>query len=225
MKLKVIAIDGPAGAGKSTVAGKVAEILKFVYIDTGSMYRAVAACVLDQGIVLTDQALISELAKTINIRFNCVQGTLQVWADGVMVTDKIRTPEVTAAVSQVAQVPAVREALIRLQREMAAEESVVLDGRDIGTVVLPEACTKIFLTASVAERATRRWQELTKKGYQLDLLSLQQEMEERDRQDSERELSPLVQAEDAVLLDTTGMTIDSVVDQIINIYRSRCADE
>ena len=221
MKQNVIAIDGPAGAGKSTVAGKVAETLGFVYIDTGAMYRAVAARVLAKGLELTDLNRITELAKKVSIRFTREHGALRVWADGVDVTAKIRTPEVTAAVAQVSQVVAVRAAMIRLQREMAEEGRVVLDGRDIGTVVLPEACAKIFLTASAAERAKRRWQEMKQKGYELDLSALQQELEERDRQDSERELSPLVQAEDAVLIDTTAISIDAVVDRIIRIYREQ----
>jgi len=221
MKQNVIAIDGPAGAGKSTVAGKVAETLGFVYIDTGAMYRAVAARVLAKGLELTDLNRITELAKKVSIRFTRDHGVLRVWADGVDVTAKIRTPEVTAAVAQVSQVAAVRAAMIRLQREMAEEGRVVLDGRDIGTVVLPEACAKIFFTASAAERAKRRWREMKQKGYELDLSALQQELEERDRQDSERELSPLVQAEDAVLIDTTAISIDAVVDRIIRIYREQ----
>jgi len=222
MKQNVIAIDGPAGSGKSTVAEKVAEILGFVYIDTGAMYRAVTARVLDGGFALTDLNHIAELAKRVRVRFSREQGSVHVWAEGVDVTEEIRNPEVTAAVAQVSQVPAVREAMIRLQREMAAEGAVVLDGRDIGTVVLPDACAKIFLTASVAERAQRRWLEMKEKGYELDLTALQQEMEKRDRQDSERELSPLILAEDAVLLDTTGVMISAVVDRVVNIYRERC---
>jgi len=221
MKQNAIAIDGPAGAGKSTVAGKVADLLGFVYIDTGAMYRAIASKVLDGGIALTDLNQIAELARRVRIRISREQGELRVWADGADVTEKIRNPEVTAAVTSVSQIPAVREAMIGLQRELAAEGSVVVDGRDIGTVVLPEACAKIFLTASVTERAQRRWQEMKEKGYEPDLNVLQQELEERDRQDSEREMSPLIQAKDAVLLDTTGMMINEVVDRIVNIYRNQ----
>ena len=222
MKQKVIAIDGPAGAGKSTVAKMVAEQLGFVYIDTGAMYRAVACQVLAEGISLENHIEISALAGRISVRFSRDRAGLHVWADGSDVTETIRTPAVTAAVPLVSQVAAVRQAMVRLQREMAAAGAVVLDGRDIGSVVVPDACAKIFLTASVVERARRRWQELKDKGYELDLAALKQEMEQRDRQDSERELAPLIQAADAVLLDTTGMTIDAVVAGIIKTYRERC---
>ena len=222
MRQNVIAIDGPAGAGKSTVAKMVAEKLGFVYLDTGAMYRAVTCRVIAEGIELADHAAISELAGRINVRFNRQVAGLRVLADGVDVTEAIRTPEVTTAVPRVSQVPAVRQAMVRLQQEMAAAGSVVLDGRDIGSVVVPDACAKIFLTASVAERARRRWQEMRDKGYDQDLAALQQEMEQRDRQDSERELAPLVQAADAVLLDTTGMSIEAVVSGIVTIYQARC---
>ncbi len=222
MKQNVIAIDGPAGAGKSTVAKMVAEKLGFVYIDTGAMYRAVTCRALAEGIELTNHAAISELAGRINVRFNRDEAGLQVLADGDDVTEAIRTPEVTAAVPLVSQVAAVRQAMVRLQQEMAATGAVVLDGRDIGSVVVPDACAKIFLTASVAERARRRWQEMKQKGYEQDLVALQQEIEQRDRQDQERELAPLIQAEDAVLLDTTGMPIEAVVSGIVTIYQTRC---
>ena len=222
MKQNVIAIDGPAGAGKSTVAKMVAEKIGFVYIDTGAMYRAVTFRVLAEGIELTNHAAISALAGRISVRFNRGVAGLRVFADGVDVTEAIRTPEVTAAVPHVSQVAAVRQAMVRLQQEMAATGAVVLDGRDIGSVVVPDACAKIFLTASVAERARRRWQEMKQKGYEQDLAALQQEIEQRDRQDSERELAPLVQAADAVLLDTTGMPIEAVVSGIVSIYQTRC---
>ena len=222
MKQNVIAIDGPAGAGKSTVAKMVAEKIGFVYIDTGAMYRAVTCRVLAEGIELTNHAAISALAGRISVRFNRGVAGLRVLADGVDVTEAIRTPEVTAAVPHVSQVAAVRQAMVRLQQEMAATGAVVLDGRDIGSVVAPDACAKIFLTASVAERARRRWQEMKQKGYEQDLAALQQEIEQRDRQDSERELAPLVQAADAVLLDTTGMPIEAVVSGIVSIYQTRC---
>ena len=224
MKQNVIAIDGPAGAGKSTVARLAAERLGFVYIDTGAMYRAVTCRVIAEGIELANHAAISELAGRISVRFNRQVAGLRVLADGVDVTAAIRTPEVTAAVPIVSQVPAVRQAMVRLQQEMAAAGCVVLDGRDIGSVVVPDACAKIFLTASVAERARRRWQEMNDKGYVQELSALQQEIEQRDRQDQERELAPLIQAADAELLDTTGMTIEAVVDEIVKIYQARCSD-
>ena len=221
MKQNVIAIDGPAGAGKSTVAKKVAEELGFLYIDTGAMYRAVTSRVLDCGIGVDDQDGISRLVGHLCIRFMQDGEMLRVMADRTDVTEKIRTPEVTASVAKVAQVPAVRQAMVRLQREMAMEGSVVLDGRDIGTVVLPDACCKIFLTASVEERAKRRWKEMQDKGYEQSLEALQSEIEQRDKEDCERILSPLMQASDAVLVDTTGMTIDGVVAAITTLYRER----
>ncbi len=224
MKQNVIAIDGPAGAGKSTVAKKVAAALDFVYIDTGAMYRAVTSRVLELEIEGSDAARIAELAQRVNIRLLQEAGTLKVLADGKDVTTAIRTPEVTALVPTVSQVTAVRQAMVRLQREMAAAGRAVLDGRDIGTVVTPDACAKIFLTASAAERARRRFLELKEKGYEPDIQVLQAEMEERDRQDSERELAPLVQADDAVLVDTTGLSIDVVVRRIIEVYHSRCGN-
>ena len=222
MKQNVIAIDGPAGAGKSTVARKVAGTLGFIYIDTGAMYRAVTARVLDQSIALTDGERISSLAGQVDVHFTQSDGILKVWADGEDVTDKIRTPEITAAVPLLSQVSAVRHAMVRLQREMAAGGKVVLDGRDIGTVVVPEACAKIFLTASVEERARRRWLEMKEKGYHPQLAELQQDIEQRDKQDREREIAPLRQAEDAVLVDTTGMPIESVVEKIVEVYNGRC---
>jgi cytidylate kinase len=221
MKQKVIAIDGPAGAGKSTVAKKVAEKLGFVYIDTGAMYRAVTSRVIDSGIGTDDSGGIARLAGKVRIRLTQNSGNLHVWADGQDVTEKIRTPEVTAAVAQVSQVSAVRQAMVRLQRELAAEGSAVLDGRDIGTVVLPEACCKVFLTASVEERARRRWQEMQDKGYENSLTVMQQEIEQRDQEDSGRELAPLRQAADAALIDTTGLSIEAVVATIVELYQER----
>ena len=221
MKQNVIAIDGPAGAGKSTVAGKVAEKLGFVYIDTGAMYRAVTSRVLDENIALADLKSISDLAQRVVVRFSRQNGNLCVWADGRDVTELIRSLEVTAAVPRVSQVPAVRDAMVRLQREMAADGAVVLDGRDIGTVVLPDACVKIFLTASAGDRAFRRWKELKQRGFEQELEALLHEMNDRDRQDSERKLAPLGQAEDAVLVDTTGITVESVVDRIVEVYQGR----
>ena len=225
MKQNVIAIDGPAGAGKSTVARQVAQQLGFVYVDTGAMYRAVTWRALRGGLDSTDAAAVSELTARIDVRFAKSPVGLRIMADGEDVTEAIRTPAVTAAVARVSQIPAVRRAMVRLQRELAAAGGTVLDGRDIGTVVVPDACCKIFLTATAAERARRRWLEMREKGFEPDLAVLRREMEERDRQDSERELAPLVQAADAVALDTTGLGIEAVVERIVQIYQDgRCRE-
>ena len=225
MKQNVIAIDGPAGAGKSTVARQVAQQLGFVYVDTGAMYRAVTWRALRGGLDSTDAAAVSELTARIDVRFAKSPVGLRIMADGEDVTEAIRTPAVTAAVARVSQIPAVRRAMVRLQWELAAAGGAVLDGRDIGTVVVPDACCKIFLTATAAERARRRWLEMREKGFEPELAELRREMEERDRQDSERELAPLVQATDAVALDTTGLGIEAVVDRIVAIYQDgRCRE-
>ena len=225
MKQDVIAIDGPAGAGKSTVARGVAQQLGFTYVDTGAMYRAVTSRTLDMGLDPADAEAIGAMAARIDVRFAREGETLRVLADGQDVTEQIRTPAVTAAVAQVSQIPAVRQAMVRLQRELAAAGKAVLDGRDIGTVVTPDACCKIFLTASAQERARRRWLELCAKGYEPDPNQLRRDMEERDKQDSERELAPLVQAPDAIAIDTTGLTIEAVVGRIAAIYQDRMRRE
>ena len=218
MKQNVIAIDGPAGAGKSTVAKMVAEKIGFVYIDTGAMYRAVAWKTLQQGKPVTD-ALICEVVKGIAVDLQYADGRTRVFADGEEITKEIRTPEVTAIVSQVARLAPVREKMVELQRQMAGRGAVVMDGRDIATNVLPNADVKIFLTASIEERARRRWTEMKQKGYDVDLAKLQADIAARDKADSEREISPLVKAEDAVLLDTTGMGIQEVTAAILDMCR------
>ena len=218
MKSFVIAIDGPAGAGKSTVAQLVAQKLQYTYIDTGAMYRAVAWKTLQQQKPVTD-ALVLEVVKDIQVSLQYADGKIMVAVDGRDVSREIRTPEVTKIVSQVARLAPVREKMVLLQRQMAARGAVVMDGRDIASKVLPNADIKIFLTASIEERAQRRWRELKGKGYEVDLAALQKEIAARDRADSEREISPLVQTADATLLDTTGMSIADVVAVILDMCR------
>ncbi|ORU00290.1 Cytidylate kinase [Anaerovibrio sp. JC8] len=218
MKKLVVAIDGPAGAGKSTVAQMAAKELGFTYIDTGAMYRAVAWKTLQQGKPVTDE-LINEVVKDIVIVLDYKDGKTKVYVDHTDVTAAIRTPEVTAIVSQVAALGPVREKLTDLQRDMATKGSVIMDGRDIATNVLPNADIKIFLTASIEERADRRYKEMKAKGYDVDLKKLQEEIAARDKADSEREISPLVQAEDAELLDTSDMSIEEVVQAILDRCR------
>ena len=218
MKKLVVAIDGPAGAGKSTVAQMAAKKLGFTYIDTGAMYRSVAWKTLQQGKPVTDE-LINEVVKDIDVRLNYSDGKTVVLADGKDVSALIRTPEVTAIVSQVAALGPVRSKMVELQREMAEVGSVIMDGRDIATNVLPNADVKIFLTASIEERAMRRYKEMKQKGFDVDLEKLKAEIAARDKADSEREISPLVQAEDAELLDTSSMSIDEVVEAILERCR------
>ncbi|WP_081823424.1 (d)CMP kinase [Selenomonas sp. ND2010] len=216
MKKLVVAIDGPAGAGKSTVAQLAAKKLGYTYIDTGAMYRAVAWKSLQQGKAITDE-LILEVVKDIDVNLQYADGKTKVTVDGTDVSAAIRTPEVSGIVSQVAALGPVRVKMVDLQRKMAERGSILMDGRDIATNVLPNADVKIFLTASIEERAKRRWKELKEKGYDITLEKLQQDIAARDKADSEREISPLVQAEDATLLDTTGLSIDEVVSRILSM--------
>ena len=215
---RVIAIDGPAGAGKSTVAKIVAEKLGYTYIDTGAMYRGVAWKTLQQSKEANDDAILRAVYD-IDVRLACTESGTRVTVDGTDVTDAIRTPEVTQIVSRVAALGPVRAKMVELQRAMAACGAVVMDGRDIGTNVLPDADVKIFLTASVEERARRRYNEMKEKGYGVDFDELKREIASRDKQDSERAISPLKQADDAVLLDSTALPIDDVVARILELCK------
>lgn len=220
MKKIVVAIDGPAGAGKSTIAKLAAERLGYAYIDTGAMYRSVAWRFLQTGKPF-DEAFISQLANTMVIQFRPEARVNRVFVDGQEVTDAIRSAEVTANVSRVAAIGAVREAMVEQQRRMGDAGGVLMDGRDIGTVVFPNAQLKIFLTASVEERAQRRYKELLAKGEQVDLVQLQKDIADRDKQDSERAIAPLRQAEDALLLDTSHMNIEQVTEKILQLVEER----
>lgn len=211
----MVAIDGPAGAGKSTVAQLAAKKLGYTYIDTGAMYRAVAWKVLQQHEV-TDERIL-EVIRDIDVDLQYAEGKTTVTVDGEDVSAAIRTPEVSAVVSRVAALGPVRAKMVDLQRKMAKRGAVLMDGRDIATNVLPHADVKIFLTASIEERAHRRWKEMKEKGYDIALETLKKDIAARDKADSEREISPLVQADDAVLLDTTGLSIDEVVARILDL--------
>ncbi|MEE1362658.1 MAG: (d)CMP kinase [Selenomonadaceae bacterium] len=215
MKKLVVAIDGPAGAGKSTVAQIAAKKLGFTYIDTGAMYRAVAWKTLQQKKEVTDE-LIVEVVKDIKVRLQYADGATKVFVDDYEVTGEIRTPEINAIVSQVAALGPVREKMVAQQREMAENDSVLMDGRDIATNVLPNADVKIFITAYIEERARRRFKEMQEKGFSVEFEKLKADIAARDKADSEREISPLVQAEDAELLDTSDMSIDEVVQAILD---------
>lgn len=213
----VIAIDGPAGAGKSTIAKRVAEELKIVYIDTGAMYRALTLKALNLGIDLDNKSRLAELAWNTEIKFRKIDGKNRIFLDGQDVNEEIRKTEVSNHVSLVAKVPEVRKELVKLQRKMARNQGVVMDGRDIGTVVLPEADLKIFLTASVKERSKRRYRELKKKGDKVNLAEVKSKILRRDEIDREREVSPLQRAEDAIKLDSTELTIQEVVAEVLRL--------
>ena len=212
----IIAIDGPAGSGKSTTARIVAERLGLLHIDTGAMYRAVTLKVLEAGLKLDDQDAIARLLKSTEVELRQVGTVRRVILDGKDVTDRIRDPDVTRAVSAVSRVRRVREAMVRQQRALGAVSGVVLDGRDIGTVVFPDADLKIFLVASLDKRAERRRTELLESGMDAPLGTLKQEIERRDDLDSSREESPLRRAPDAIDVDTSNLTIDEQVELVVN---------
>ncbi|HZG55459.1 (d)CMP kinase [Paenibacillus sp.] len=214
-----VAIDGPAGAGKSTVARKVAEMLGYIYVDTGAMYRTVTLKAIREGADLNNSAELARIAERLDVRLVPEPGGQRVLMDGEDVTEPIRSQAVTGAVSRVAAVPAIRELLVRLQREIAASRGVVMDGRDIGTNVLPDAEVKVFMTASVRIRAERRWNEVKDREPSTSIESLAEAIAERDKTDSERDVSPLRQADDAVLLDTSHMSADEAAERIVGMCR------
>ena len=214
-----IAIDGPAGAGKSTIAKQVAKQLGFIYVDTGAMYRAIAFELCKKNIQVEDIELIRELCERIVVEIRYENGTQQVYTNGENVTPYLRNEEVGVMASKASVIPEVRAALLELQRQMAIQNDVVMDGRDIGTFVLPNADLKIYLTASAKERANRRWKELHAQGVEADIQIIEKDIVERDERDMNRAISPLRQAEDAVLIDSSDMTIDEVVTRIIGLYQ------
>lgn len=218
-KMFNVAIDGPAGAGKSTVARKVADRLGFVYIDTGAMYRAVAWKCMRSGLGPEKKDEIVRVAEHLNIELVPCSDGQQVLVNGEDVTGLIRENEVSRNVSEYARIPEIRRILVKKQKRMAASKGVVMDGRDIATHVLPDAEVKIFLTASVKKRAERRLREIREKDASATLEQLIREIEQRDRIDREREVSPLVVAEDAVVLDTSDLTVEEVVGKILHLCR------
>jgi len=221
-KRVVVAIDGPAGAGKSTIARRVAAKLGFVYIDSGAMYRAVALKAMRSGTDLSDAAGLEELARGARIEFE--PGGSRVLLDGEDVSAEIRAPEISPAASKVSVFSGVRRALVEKQRQMGAAGSVVMEGRDIGSVVFPDAEVKIYLDADPAVRAGRRVREMEEKGQRLDAGEVEREIRERDRRDSTRADSPLVRAPDAVYVDTTALGLDEVERVILEIVRKRIDD-
>ena len=214
-----IAIDGPAGAGKSTIAKKLAADLGYVYVDTGAMYRAMAYYFLQNNIAADDEAAISAACPDVNVTIEYKDGAQQVILNGENVNGVIRNEEVGNMASATSVYPVVRTKLVELQRQLAAKQSVIMDGRDIGTVVLPDANVKISLTASSKVRAKRRYDELTAKGEKCDLDAIEQDIIDRDYRDMHRETSPLKQADDAVLLDSSDLDIDGVVAKMKEIIK------
>nr|WP_302247735.1 (d)CMP kinase [uncultured Blautia sp.] len=220
-----IAIDGPAGAGKSTVAQKVAKELSFVYVDTGAMYRAMALYLLRKGVNREEPDEIGEACQNAEISIEYQNGEQIVLLDGENVNAHLRTEEVSVMASVSSAVPRVREKLLDLQRKLARTMSVVMDGRDIGTTILPDADVKIYLTASSLTRARRRYLEYQEKGEACDLAEIQKTIEERDQRDMTREISPLCQAEDAVLVDSSELTIDETVEKILSVYHAKVSEK
>lgn len=214
---KEIAIDGPAGAGKSTIAKRVAEKLGLIYVDTGAMFRAIALYMTGKCVKSNEIDKVKEELNNICLDIVYENGEQQIILNDENVSKLIRNPEISKAASSFAQVPEVRERLLMLQRELASKRPVVMDGRDIGTKVLPSAAVKIFLTADVRVRAERRYKELTEKGEKVNLEDIMSDIKSRDEQDMNRKVSPLVQADDAVLVDTSSLSVDEVVDAIIKI--------
>lgn len=215
-----IAIDGPAGAGKSTIAKLVAKELGYIYVDTGAMYRGMAIYFLKQNIPSGDRAKIAETCKDANVSIGYENGVQQIYLNGENVTTMLREEAVGNMASISSAVPEVREQLLSLQRNLAEKENVVMDGRDIGTNILPNADTKIYLTASVETRAKRRFLELQEKGVDCNIEAIAQDIAERDSRDMNREIAPLRQAEDAVLIDSSDMTIEEVVQAILSHCKS-----
>jgi len=213
----LIAIDGPVGAGKSTVAKITAQKLNIIYVDTGAMYRTVGLYVIRKGLDPKNSEQVNSVLSEINLDVKLSNDGQMIFLNGEDVTKLIRTPEISMAASQVSAVPEVRTKLVQIQRELAESKSVIMDGRDIGTVVLPNATTKIFLNASLDVRAERRYKELIRKGQKVTFEEVKQDIIKRDENDMSRAASPLKKAVDAIELDTTGKTLEEVVDEVIKI--------
>lgn len=217
-----IAIDGPAGAGKSTIAKKIAKELGFIYVDTGAMYRAVALYLMRNKIDAADDIKIAKACEVVSVSIEYVDGEQQVILNGENVNPYIRTEEVGMMTSASSKNRTIRMKMVELQRELAAKENVVMDGRDIGSYVLPDAELKIYLTASSLERANRRFKEYEKRGEACNLEEIEKDIIARDKQDMSRDFAPLCQAEDAILIDSSFMTIDEVVNAVIEKYNKSC---
>lgn len=212
--VKAIAIDGPAGAGKSTIARAVAQAMGYIYVDTGALYRAIGLGVCLLGLDPHNEKDVTDALDSITVTLRFVEGEQRVFLNGHDVSGEIRQPQISMAASQVASIGAVREFLFSLQKDMAKKNNVVMDGRDIGTVVLPQADVKIFLTASPEERAQRRYDELMLKGEKTTYEEVLADVKQRDYNDTHRDISPLRQAQDAILVDTTGITLEQSIQKV-----------
>ncbi|MFW6280977.1 MAG: (d)CMP kinase [Halanaerobium sp.] len=213
----VIAIDGPGGAGKSTIAALLAEELGYLHLDTGAMYRAVTFAALEKNIDFNDSESLTKVAENINIDFNQAG---EIFIDGRNISQEIRTQKVNEYVSETASVKEIREIMVKKQKKIAEENKIVMDGRDITTVVLPDAKYKFYLTASIEERARRRYKEMKSKNISVDIEEIKNNIKERDKKDSQREHSPLKKADDAVLIDSTDLSIEEVIEKMKKIIKS-----
>lgn len=216
-----IALDGPSGSGKSTIAKKLSEKLDILYLDTGAMYRATALKALKLNVDTFDEKGVSKFIGDLDLDIKYENGSQQTYLDGENVSGKIREPQVSMAASNISSLKCVRLKMVEMQRKIAASTSCVLDGRDIGSFVLPDADYKFYITASVDVRAKRRFKELAEKGFNVDFEKLKKEIEERDYNDSHREFAPLIKADDAILIDTSDMSIDEVINAVMSHINNR----
>ena len=216
--MKIVTLDGPSGSGKGTVGRLLAQVLNFNYLDSGLLYRAVAILVIEKGIALSDVSNIEEIARNMNLEFSSENN--KIFLDGIDVSNSIRTEEISIVSSKVAQLKSVRAILHEIQRGYLKGNGLIADGRDMGTVIFPDADLKIFITASPEARAYRRYKELLGRGESVSLRDLERSIASRDRSDSERKISPLVPAVDAIIIDTSNMTVEEVKDEIVKHYRA-----